>query len=265
MKDLQKLLKKPLVFVLLVSSLALIIMVILTFTLILPKYSALTKLASENKDSEKELATLTKNIAKFSKIDIEEIEGFSKIVNNLIPEQKDALRFLTLAEIVAFASEVKVADAQVTSGKKATSSPADGAQSPQSNLQEQSSKGLLGAVYAQGTQTPQTTEAVSNLYTIKISVEGTFQNILKYLSNFKKADRLVGAGEISIGEAGELGGLSAVIDFDLPLSKSTAMITPNEAVNLTQEDRELLQDLAESIVFSASPSQNPLGKPDPFK
>lgn len=270
MKDLKKFLNNPLIFVIFASLATAMVMGLIAFILILPKAVEFGRLATQNRDDDIKLATLTQNIENFSKLNLSEVESFSKLVDELIPEENDVVRFITLNEIVAKASGVVVSDAKFTSGTSTQTQPSSGGgQSPTPSVQQQSSKGLFGTVYAQEAQTSQSqnqsVQTSGGSYDIKVSVTGNFENILNYISEFKKTDRLVGISEIAITSSDEGGEVNAVVEFVLPLSSSTAIVTPNESVVLSEGDRKLLQDLAGNIRYSAFPSEDPLGRSDPFK
>lgn len=92
---------------------------------------------------------------------------------------------------------------------------------------------------------------------------GNFKNILKFVSNYKLVDRLVGIEQITIAGVGN--DLTATLTVKLPLGPSTLSVSPEDSLTLTEEEKRTLQAIIDSSLFSASPAKNPLGPVDPFK
>jgi len=247
MKSIRKIFKKNLVFVIFFSVLGFVAFVAVSYLLILPRFLSLLTIKLENEVIKIEIVELEKNIRDTKAIDEKESSKFFSLVDKLVPESEDVVRSITLAEKVAKISGVTLTSfdtntKQVVPGQSVTASP-----------QEQES-----------TPTQSVTAIPTSLssYEIEVKVNGSFSGVTNFISNFLKTDRLLGIGDVSLGSIG--GGISAVLTVEFSLSPSTATIEIGDDLVLTVVEREQLAEI-KGRIFSASPSNNPLGPADPFK
>lgn len=101
MKNLKKFLKNTSVFVAVSILIAMFIFVAIAYLLVLPKFQSYSDFRSQNKRLQEDINELEKSINVVSSLDREEVGKFYSIINILIPEVEDTLRFVTLSEVVA--------------------------------------------------------------------------------------------------------------------------------------------------------------------
>ncbi|MEX0616941.1 MAG: hypothetical protein WD231_03985 [Candidatus Woykebacteria bacterium] len=271
MKSLIKFFKKPLILGISVGLAELMIFVALVGLLIIPKISSFRELSSKNSESEKELVELSESITTYSKLDPEEIKDLVTLVDNLIPEERDVLRFLTLNEVVAQVSGVEITDTQIVSATATPTTPASsGSQAPAPATPSQPVS-LVKKAFAQDQPQPQASPATpapqvssTSSYSTKISVTGPFNSVINYIKNFDNMDRFAAFSQVDLS-LGEGSDLIAVLDVQLPLSKSSSTVASNEFINLTDQEKKIIEEVKSKILYSASPARNPLGKSNPFQ
>jgi len=260
MKSIQKILKKNSVFVIFFVIVGLILSLTISYFLMAPRFFSYLKIQLENKNSREELAVLEKNIRDTMAIDTQESSKFFSLVEALIPEEEDTLRVITLTERIAKSSGVVLKQFDTNSmvvvpGTQAAPSPTPPTEGENAGVGQQSQSGT--------NQTQTTTPATSlNSYKIKVTVEGSFSNVTRFISNYLKTDRLLGMSEVSINSLDQR--LSVVLTIELPLSPSISTVSIGDNLVLSDLEREQLKEL-ENKEFTASPANNPLGPANPFK
>lgn len=237
MKGLKKFFSKTPVFVALSIIFVIITTVLISFFLVYPRVLQFLELRLVNLSTSLEVDELSKSIQAASSLDVQEVETFLSIINELIPVEEDTLRFLTLNEIIATSSGVKIKTVGVNAQTIKAGGPASGSTTP--------------------------TEASSaNSYQVTITVSGDFTNLIVYSSNLLKADRLIGQSEIKFNGVG--GDITATLTVELPTGKEVPA-SPSAVVELTQQEKDKITLILKSFKFSAAPAKNPLGQTDPFK
>ena len=248
MKSIQKIFKKNIVFVIFFLVLGFVIFVAVSYLLVLPRFLSFLSIKLENEITKIEIVDLENNIRDTKAIDEAESSKFFSLVDNLIPESEDVIRSVALAEEVAKSLGVTLDSfdtntEQVVPGQTVTASP-----------QAQESTPIQGMTAV---------STSSNSYEMAIAVNGSFSGITKFISNFLKTDRLLGINDVSLTTLGG-GGVAATLTVVFPLGTSTTTIEIGDDLVLTAVEREQLAEI-KGRIFSASPSNNPLGPADPFK
>ena len=256
MKDLISLFKKPFV--------ALVVGLLLTATIaggigyffVLPQLNLLSENQKKTAALTDQLDTLTKNINTIQSLDQEEIAGFTKTLDNFYPEVIDSLHFATLNDSLAFTVGLKVTSFTISALPK-TLTPAASAG---------------GSI---GTSTPKTTtttpipnDATAKTtpppgYSVVVSYSGSYEKMASLFSNLHSLDRLVGVNHVTFNQVST--GLTVSVTYFLPVSVAKSSATSTNLVLLNAGDRSLLNTLAKSVVFTASPAHMPLGKTNPFQ
>ena len=237
MKVLKKFFSKTSVFVALSILFVIITTVLISFFLVYPRVLQFLELRVVNLSTNLEVDELSKSIQAASSLDIKEVAAFLSVMNEQIPIEEDTLRFLTLNEIVAEASGVKIKSVGV-------------------NTQT-----IKAGVPSSGSTTPTETSS-ANSYQVTITVSGDFTKLIIYSSNLLMTDRLIGQSEIKFNGVG--GDITAILTVELPTGKEVPA-SPSAIVKLTQQEKDKITSILESFKFSAEPAKNPLGKTDPFK
>lgn len=237
MKGLKKFFSKTSVFVALSIVFVIIATVLISYFLVYPRVLQFLELRVVNLSTSLEVDELSKSIQAASSLDIQEVETLLSVMNELIPIEEDTLRFLTLNEIIAKASGVKIKSVGV-------------------NTQT-----IKAGVPSSGSTTP-TEVSSADSYQVTITVSGDFTNLIIYSSNLLIADRLIGLSEIKFNGVG--GDLTATLTVELPTGKEVPA-SPSAIVKLTQQEKDKITSILESFKFSAEPAKNPLGQTDPFK
>jgi len=250
MKELKKLLKKPSVFLGFSIFVALLTSGVIIYFLILPKFQSYFDKRNENKKLEEEISDLEISIKAVSSLDKGEAARFSKITSLLIPEEEDTLRFITLSEILAKASGVRLTAIQLNVSKSVGTGQSTPAPAQTNSGQNQAT-------------TPPAAPAKKSSYQLGVTIEGNFRNIMRFVSSYQNTDRLAGMNELTISGLGSA--LSANMVVELPISSDKLTLTLGENVTLSQGEREKILSIIGNSKFSAFPAQNPLGRPDPFK
>jgi len=245
MKSLKKFFSKTSVFVALSIILVIIATVSISYFLVYPRVLQFLELRLENSVVSQEVDELTKSIQTASSLDIQEVAAFLSVMNEQIPIEEDTLRFLTLNEIIANASGVKIKSVGVNTQTIKAGVPSSGSTTTTDDS---------------GQVVNQTSSASS--YQVTITVSGDFTNLIVYSSNLLIADRLIGLSEIKFNGVG--GDITAILTVELPTGKEVPA-SPSAIVKLTQQEKDKITSILEGFKFSAAPAKNPLGKTDPFK
>src|SRR4030042_6212566 len=227
MKDIKAILKNPKLVI--TVSVILLVLIEAAFGrfLIWPEAKNYNEARNESKENQIKLEELTKSVDNLRLIGREDLEIFSRFNQAFFPSSPDILRFFALAETIADISQVSI-----------TQISARGA-SP-------SSKDATGKK-----DSPEMEKTAG--YTLDGSVKGSYPTIINFLSSLNTLARAVGVTKFSIGSTGETE-LSAVVNFVLPLSSATLVVSSDEFVSLSEEERESLEILRATRTIDASPA-----------
>jgi len=245
MKSLKKFFSKTPVFVALFIVFVIIATVLISYFLVYPRVLQFLELRLENSLVKLEVDELSKSTQAAASLDVQEVEAFLSVMNELIPIEEDTLRFLTLNEIIAKASGVKIKSVGVNTQTIKAGVPSSGSTTTTDDS---------------GQVVNQTSSA--NSYQVTITTSGDFISLVNYSSNLLKANRLIGLSEIKFNGVG--GDLTAILTVDLPTGKEVPA-SPSVVVELTQQEKDKITSILESFKYSAEPAKNPLGQTDPFK
>ena len=256
MKTLQKIFKKNVVFVIFFAVLGLILFVTISVTLVMPRFLSFLSIRLENDLTKQRIVELDKNIKDTAAIDAVEASKFFSLVDSLIPEKEDVLRFVTLTENIAKSSGVAL-DTFDTSPTKVV--PGSTQPAPAQPPVEGGGEGQQPA----GSGQPLTgVPSSGNTFKVGVTISGSFVNIIKFISNYLKSDRLLGINDVAFSTSED--GVSVVLGVELPLSPSTTTVVIGDDLTLTEAEREQLKQIEDSK-FTVSPATNPLGPSDPFR
>lgn len=256
MKNLGKFFKKTSVFIAVSVTLTILLMFIIGMFLILPAVGSLSSSQVEKAQLKIQQENLEKSISITSSYDLDEINKFERVINNFLPEEKDTLRFIVLAQLIADFSGVSIdtLETKIDSTVVPTQPASPGAEASPPETQGVGSGGqLVGTV----------SNTVANSFVLKMTVGGTFGSIQKFIGNFQKPDRLIRISELVI--AGEEDELTATVTFELPLGSKITSVNPGEDIQFTLAERESIQDIINNIKFSVTSAGGSLGKANPFK
>ena len=223
-----------------------------------PRLLSFLSIRLENAVTNQQIVLLDKNIKDTAAIDKEESNKFFSLVDALVPEQEDVLRFITLTENIAKSSGVAVTTFDTSPTKVV---PGTTQTAPTQPPAVGGAEGNQPAAAGQG-QPITGVPSSGNSFTVEVNVSGSFVNITRFISNYLNSDRLIGISDVAFIATSD--DLSVVLSVDLPLSPSTATVAIGDNFILTEAEREQLKQIEDSQ-FTASPATNPLGPKDPFK
>lgn len=258
MKDIKKIINKPIFFIIVSIVVSIVATIILVPFLIFPKFESLLDSRSQNLKLEDDIDNLKNRINAASSLNMDEVSSYYSAVKTFIPEGRDSLRFLTLNDMVASVSGVSIKSVSIEEAKAAQQKTNSASQQGVSVAQSQESSSQANQQATTSTQ-PNKNNSVS--YFVDFSIAGDFEDILRFISNCQESDRLIGINEISI--AGEKAELTADLTMELPLGNYSASANPEDDLSFTAEEKEIIDSILYKK-FSATPSNNPLGRPDPF-
>ena len=261
MKDIKAILNKPIFVISLEIVAALVISAVLVLLIILPKYKSWRQVYNENKESQERIEKVDKNIAAIRSADAFEVESLYKKLATLLPEEEDPIRFVSLAEKITAASGMKLSAAQLemSSATQGAVSGSSAGAAPSLSSGTSSSSGTSPVV------PKQSAGKIKSALAFKMSFEGSFPALLVLLSNFGKGDQAVQISSLSLSGSQSGGGqLTAAISFSLPAATQAGPVSMESAVVLTQAEKKSLQDLVDKIQFTTAPTNNPLGRENPF-
>lgn len=255
MKEIAAIFKKPIVVIALGLVVTLVIAGLIGFFFVLPQFNALDENQKKTADLSVKLADLTKNINAIKNIDQEEIDGYSKTLASFFPENTDYLHFATLNDRLVSAAGLKITSFTISSATRVS-------------LPAATASGSTGGTPATAKQPPATSTTTDSIagsgYTVVVSYTGSFDRVENFLKNLRGLDRAVAVGQVLFNST--VANLSTNITFFLPLSASvSASASSDNLVTLSASDKVLLNNLAKSVEFTATPAENTLGKSNPFQ
>ncbi len=260
MKELNDLIKKPLVVISLGFVITVLVVGLLGYSFLLPQFTTLGDNQKKTTDLDNKLSVLNKNIALIKSINKDDLVKYQKAINSLVPESNDYLHFANLNDQLA--ANVGLAVDSFTISIATTPNTASPPPSPVST-------GSAPGSTATKTQTedpaaPVAAVSASLGYNVVVGYSGNFTAVDALLKNLKNLDRAVGVSKIIFSTSGSE--LSTSLTYFLPISVSDqGSVSSDNLVSLSSSDINLLTNLTDSTEFIAKPSAKPLGKNNPFE
>ena len=224
----------------LVTILAIVLVVGFSYLLesfvILPSYGTWTSSQNKLNQEKQKVEQIKNNVDSLKSLDKNKIAQIRNFVDILIPDQFDSFHFASLNEVVSKAAGVTITAVSISQGAGGSTTSAG--------------KG----------QTNQTSPASAT-----VTYASDFDSLLRLIRYWQVADRFVAASTITItGQAGAKQ-LTYTLSYQLPVSATTSPATVDEKVVLTATQTAALEKLRDSILYTATPSANPVGKDNPFQ
>ena len=269
-KNLLRLLKKTGVLISISIIIGGLILVFVAPALILPRFNSWRSLADANKQEEQKLKNIMENIALLSRLDRSSQADYKDLIEKLVPADQDKLRVVAILNDISKKAGMKLTSMKVITKKPAVTQqtqPSPGtapAPSPGTSTPpvEGQAAPATGTTTTSGSTTPQVT--TSNPYSINMVMAGDFPRALKFIGFINSVRRAIGVTELRINTKDE-SGLDITLDFTLPLGEQVSDAKPEERLELSSGEIELLNDLLTKLTFDASPANDSLGRPDPFR
>lgn len=260
MKSAKTIINKPVVFIVASVIAGLLITLIIVFLLIIPKFAAYMSYKSQNSDLNANVEKLDESIKVLSSLNEEEISRLSLVMSSFLPKTDDTLNFLTLNEVLASSAGVGISS--VSLGAEKASKVGVGKETTQATTapsQDQNS-----AQTTQAAQIPiQQNQGSEGSFIVRVAAKGFFSNLIRFVLNYQMTNRLVGLNEVTI--AGKENVLTVTLTAELPLGASSVKASSEDNLVLTQEEKDTIKFIEDGFIFSASPSKDPLGRPNPFR
>ncbi len=220
---------------------------LIVFFLILPILDGNDKINQAVLTANGDLQKVTTDLAALKTQDLEKLAEIKLLVDSLLPGQLDILNFITLNDVVAQASNVSVTGVQVVKAVvKPPVAPAASSKTPT----------------PVPTPTTQTSQVAPTSY--KVSYESSFDSLLALIANWKLANRLVGIVDITVTASSGADRASYTISYNLP-TYTAGEETKTTSFMLTAAEKALITKLQKDIIYTATPSAQPVGKANPFQ
>lgn len=217
-----------------------------------PSFGSLGKVATEIEAENTKLTVINQSIDVLSKEDKGRLEKLTKFLERLVPEKVNNLHFATLNELVAQAAGTTVNSIQISKG----SPPKAGTSTTVTTAP---------GVKTSGEAAPSIPVQTSQVAAVSVAVtySSGFDSLLNLIKFWALADQLVGIKDINVsGLDGSL--LNYTINYELPTSPVVQKATIAENILLTEDQKRKIEDLKTRIIYTATPSANPVGKSNPF-
>ncbi len=212
------------------------------YLLIMPTFTNLNKVEQEIKLQTAKLDKIDQAVNTLKAQDKDLLDGLARFYNTLVPENIDMLHFATLNEIVARESGAQITAISLSKGLTTTAQPQAGS--------------TTGA--AASSTAPQSAPT-----SVKVTYRSNFTSLLNMLKYWFLADQIVGVQGLTI--SGEADGIiTYTVSYDLPKGAIVANSSIENPTVLTKKEIEEFQNLKKKIIYTATPSANPLGKDNPF-
>lgn len=245
------------IFKLAPSVLGIIVCVIVIIFVVWPKFNAVMKLRSENKQLETRVLALEDKASLLASFSQDRLEEQFAISEKLLPSDKAVFSMVSQIEKAASASGVILNKVDLVPGAVNEKSSSDAQVGG-----TVASSGAQGDITSLGVDTPR--------IQVKVSITSDYLSALRFLNTLVSFQRAVAITDLSIGANATSGGGSlraamVVNAFWKPLPKELPAIeTP--VADISDVEAKLLTSIANIQEASASAivPQVPLGRPDLF-
>lgn len=243
MKDLKQIIGK---FGSILAILATVLLVgVLGYFFVYPSIGKISKASSDLAAEKAKVAAIEGSISQLQSEDKVRLGKITKFLNVLIPEKLDMLHFASLNEVVADAAGVAVTNITISKSAPNAAAPAP-----------TTSK-------APTTAAPTTQPSVQVApTTVAVTYLSDFDALLRLIRYWSLADQLVGIKSITINSGTSQ--ISYTVNYDLVTSPAATGATVEDHLTLSEEEKKKIEKLQDSVIYTATPSANPVGKENPF-
>lgn len=253
--NLSKFLKKTQLLTIIGAVLAVVLAIGLVPSLVLSQYSKWQELRNTNKQERQRLEQIKANVTVLSQTDAGQISLYKDLAAKLSPTKEDSLRVVSIWDQVTKNSGFTLEAVSVDTG-------ASGKAGSQQIVVQQPA--AVGSTQTGATAKPTPSKSASR-FQIDTTIHGSFKAILKLLSNLTVTKRAVSVESITANKGSSSTNAVVALHLALPLLPTPVAATPEQKLELTASDKQVLDDLLTKLIFDAEPENQPLGKADPFR